>query len=201
MLILLDTGPAQPLAQCERELGMPVGQLLTPLTRYRIQDRSRPYAIDNGAFSSFDEGAFLSLLAREFEYREDCLFVSAPDVVGDAIATRKLFDAWLPRLAGWPVALVLQDGQDRAPPIPWDDIAAVFIGGTNRFKLSAHALELAAEAKERGKWVHMGRVNSPSRLHSAIFAEVDSVDGTGISRYTHMRTALRDSFNQERMFA
>ncbi len=100
----------------------------------------------------------------------------------------------------WPLAYVLQDGET-VDGVPWDYIKAVFIGGTNKFKLGKESLSLAAEAKGRGKWVHMGRVNSPSRLHSAIYANVDSIDGTGISRYSHMRMALRDSFAQCRLFA
>lgn len=43
MLALLDTG--QDLAACAAEIGCEVGQLLTPLTRYRLRDPSRPWAI------------------------------------------------------------------------------------------------------------------------------------------------------------
>jgi len=37
---------------------------------------------------------------------------------------------------------------------------------------------LIAEAKRRGKWAHMGRVNGRSRLLAAVGAGCDSVDGT-----------------------
>ena len=59
MIALLDNG--QDLDQCEAEIGCEVGQLLTPLTRYRLRDSSRPWAMDNGAFSSLDTKAFIAL--------------------------------------------------------------------------------------------------------------------------------------------
>jgi hypothetical protein len=60
MLALLDNG--QDLDACAAEIGGEVGQLLTPLTRYRLRERSRPWAIDNGAYANFDSDAFMALL-------------------------------------------------------------------------------------------------------------------------------------------
>lgn len=62
--------------------------------------------------------------------------------------------------------------------MPWDEFDALFIGGTTRWKLSEAAHELAAEAKRRGKWLHMGRVNSWPRMQIASAMGCDSVDGT-----------------------
>lgn len=63
MIALLDNG--QDLNDCEAEIGVPVGQLLTPLTRYKLRDPERPWAIDNGAFASLNTEALMSLLKRE----------------------------------------------------------------------------------------------------------------------------------------
>ena len=108
-----------------------------------------------------------------------CLFAAAPDVVGDAAATlrrsRRMLD-WI-RYAGFPVALVAQDGLEHLA-VPWDDFDALFIGGSTSWKLGAAARGLAAEAKRRGKWVHMGRVNSLKRLRYADAIGCDSADGT-----------------------
>lgn len=52
MIALLDNG--QDLDQCAVEIGGQVGQLLTPLTRYRLRNPSLPWAIDNGGFSGLD---------------------------------------------------------------------------------------------------------------------------------------------------
>lgn len=187
MIALLDNG--QDLAGCEDEIGVPVGQLLTPLTRYRLRDPSRPWAIDNGGFKRLDIPAFDALLARESHHKDKCLFVAAPDIVGSAQRTLELFERWLPRLEGWPVALVCQDGQESLP-IPWDNIAAVFIGGSTNWKCSRHVEQIIKTAKLLGKWVHAGRVNDPQRFLHFERLEVDSCDGTGLARYSHMRRSI-----------
>lgn len=187
MLALLDNG--QDLADCEAEIAVPVGQLLTPLTRYRLRDAERPWAIDNGGFKRLDIPAFDALLTRESHHKDKCLFVSAPDIVGSAQRTLELFEVWYPRLAGWPVALVCQDGQESLP-IPWGSIAAVFIGGSTNWKCSQHVEQIIRTAKLFGKWVHVGRVNDPQRFLHFERLGADSCDGTGIARYTHMRRAV-----------
>lgn len=197
MLALLDT--SEDLAVCCAELGCDVGQLLTPLTRFTLQRPELPWAIDNGAYAHFEEKSFLSLLQREEHHKANCLFVTVPDVVGSARRTLEVFAHWKGRLAAWPIALAVQDGQQDLA-IPWDDIHAVFIGGTNDFKLSAHAAHVIKAAKIMKKWAHVGRVNDPARF--AYFEELgaDSIDGTGLSRYTHMREAIAKRDYQERLW-
>lgn len=195
MIALLDNG--QDLDQCADEIGCKVGQLLTPLTRYRL--RTGFFAIDNGGYSKVDIPAFLALLKREHLRREECLFVAAPDVVGSARRTLEVFDRWRPRLDGWKLALVCQDGQEHLP-IPWDDIAAVFIGGSTAWKCSPHAEHIVKAAKALEKWVHIGRVNDPTRFKHFEKMGADSCDGTGIARYTHMRQAIASRHNQKDIF-
>lgn len=187
MIALLDNG--QDLAQCEAEIGVPVGQLLTALTRYRLRDPLRPWAVDNGGYEKLDTPALMALLARERGRQEDCLFVAVPDVVGSARRTLEVFERWKPRLAGWKLALVCQDGQEDLP-LPWDDIAAVFIGGSTNWKCGPHATAIVRAAKALDKWVHVGRVNEPGRYDHFAKLGADSCDGTGIARYTHMREAI-----------
>ena len=197
VIALLDT--SEDLSTCAAELGCDVGQLLTPLTRFKLQYPQLPWAIDNGAFAGFDEKSFLSLLVREEHHKASCLFVTVPDVVGSARRTGEVFDRWKSRLASWPIALAIQDGQDGLA-IPWDDIAAVFIGGSTEFKVSAAAAHIVKAAHLLGKWAHVGRVNDPARF--AYFAEMgaDSVDGTGMSRYSHMRLSIAKRDDQMRLF-
>lgn len=106
-------------------------------------------------------------------------FAVAPDVVPDAAATLERSRPWLPqiRALGMPAALVAQNGQESLP-VPWDDLDCLFIGGDTTWKLGPEARELAGEAKARGKWVHMGRVNSERRLRYALAIGCDSADGT-----------------------
>lgn len=189
MIALLDNG--QDLDACAAELGCEVGQLLTPLTRYRLRDPARPWAIDNGAYTQFEAEAFLSLLDRDFQHKDTCLFVAVPDVVGSARRTLEVFEYWKIKIAGWRPALVCQDGQEDLP-IPWGAIAAVFIGGTSKWKCSEGAAQIVKAAKILGKWVHVGRVNHSERFDHFLQLGADSIDGTGIARYTHMREAIRD---------
>jgi hypothetical protein len=85
---------------------------------------------------------------------------------------------------GLPVALVLQDGIG-ALPIPWSQIEAVFVGGSDNFKVSGEAFGAARAAKMLGKWVHVGRVNTSKRVQQWL-GVADSIDGSGISQYDHM---------------
>lgn len=193
MIALLDNG--QDLETCEAEVGLEVGQLLTPLTRYRLREPNRKWAIDNGAFAGFDAAAFLALLEREKHHQADCLFVALPDVVGSARRTLEVFEHWKKRVPGWKRALVCQDGQESLT-IPWDEIDAVFIGGSTKWKLSEHVIHIIKAAKAFGKWAHAGRVNDPERWKHFEDAGADSADGTGMSRYTHMRKAIATRHHQ-----
>jgi hypothetical protein len=199
MIFLLDTSPKQGIKNCGDELKVGVGQLLTPLTRYRLQHPELPWAIDNGAFSGFNEKAFTALLKREHHHRGNCKFVCAPDVVADHGKTIALFNEWKDKLKDWPIAFVLQDGL-KISEVPWNEISAVFVGGSNRFKGSFVLWECLKAAKAMGKWVHIGRVNNGNRYN--YFQDIaDSCDGTGVSRYTHMRQGISNRHNQERLFA
>lgn len=185
MIVLLDT--SEKLDLCAQELQLPVGQLLTPLTRFSLRDAAMPWAIDNGAYSEFDGASFLSLLKREEYHKDDCLFVAVPDVVGSARRTAEMFVRWKECLAGWRLALVVQDGQEGVE-IPWDDIDCIFIGGTTEFKYQAKPIIQAA--KMLGKRIHAGRVNTPDRFLYFESLGIDSIDGSGISQYSHMRYAI-----------
>lgn len=201
MIVLLDT--SQDIRVCEAELQCEVGQLLTPLTRFTLQDSARPWAIDNGAYSRFEEKSFVSLLERERHHAKDCLFVTLPDVVGSAIRTAECFRRWRSKnaivLEGYKLALVAQDGLEAMPMEPtWDEFSAIFIGGTTVFKLS-RAESIIKAAKILGKWVHVGRVNDPLRFQYFEDLGVDSIDGTGISQYSHMREAIARRKHQHKL--
>jgi hypothetical protein len=61
------------------------------------------------------------------------------------------------RAVGYPAALVAQDGLEDLP-ICWSSFDALFLGGTTRWKLGSAAARFAQQARQRGVWVHMGRV-------------------------------------------
>lgn len=164
-----------------------VGVLVVPSQRCSadgVLAPGRVWAMDNGAFAGFNEPLFVRML-RVFHGRPGCVFVAAPDVVGDASTTLAKFSGWEPTLhgLGWPVALVAQDGLALAD-VPWGSFEALFIGGSTGFKLGPQARKLGAEAKARGKWLHMGRVNTDRRIRYAMRIGCDSVDGTSFSRWS-----------------
>jgi hypothetical protein len=135
----------------------PLGQLFTPrlLAGLDITEGCGiRWAADNDCFHGFHPPGYLELL-EAISYRSGCLFVTAPDVVADAKATLALFERWQPVLQRvWatvneadvdpgmpvhqPIALVAQDGLERLP-VPWEDLQALFIGGSTQWKLGPHA--------------------------------------------------------------
>ena len=155
-----------------------LGVLCSPRCVYADDIQDWPWAADNDAFSKWDADKYREMLER-IRGRKGMIFVTAPDVVGDALATWRLFEKWWDELNGLPIAYIGQDGHDFSPP--WDFMSALFIGGTTKWKLGKQAANLIREAKERGKWVHMGRVNSYERTRYARWLGCDSIDGTQFS--------------------
>lgn len=160
---------------------MMVGLILTPeMGSAPHWTHSNVWCADNGCFTHperFDLGKYLAWLsARNLD---NCLFATAPDIVGNAEATLERSAPVLPMLRdlGVDAALVAQDGLENLT-VPWDTFDCLFIGGSTAWKLGEAARNLTAEAKKRGKWVHMGRVNSFSRLKYANDIGCDSADGT-----------------------
>jgi hypothetical protein len=156
-----------------------VGLMLTPRSG-NILPPDRLWAADNGCFSapeSFNPAEYLRFLESRDATR--CLFATMPDVVGDAVATLDRIGSWPDELRriGYKPALVAQDGLESLP-VPWDTFDALFIGGSTNWKLSHHAVDLMREANRRGKWVHVGRVNSLRRMRWCQWAGADSADGT-----------------------
>lgn len=160
------------------------GQLLTPLTRYRLGELV--YGVDNGAFTSLKIKGLTNLLRRNLAFRAGALFVAVPDKVGCHRTTLKLYEDYKHIAEGWPKAFVAQDGFDGAP-----ECDAIFIGGTNAFKDSAEALDVVAHFLSIGKHVHVGRVNAPSRFMRFHNAGAHTCDGSGVSRYDHMIALIK----------
>lgn len=142
------------------------------------------WCANNGCFGRGYPGdaQWLAWLANLAVSADLCSFATAPDVVGKAKESLARSIPHLPaiRARGFKAALVGQDGMEDLE-LPWDDFDAFFVGGSTEWKLSDAATGLALEAKARGKYIHLGRVNSRKRLR---FAKAignggyDSVDGT-----------------------
>jgi hypothetical protein len=174
-----------------------IGLMIQPGNSYHLKvDRYPFWAADNGAFTrapgGFSEERFRAMLDRPAlrDAAAGCLFVVAPDklivledgtVIGDAMGTLMQFHDWAVeiRAAGFPVALVAQNGLEKLLHIvPWGMVDCLFIGGNTEWKLSDEARTCIVEAKRRGKITHMGRVNSFGRLARASEMLCDTADGT-----------------------
>lgn len=108
-----------------------------------------------------------------------CLFVVTPDMPFSMDGTIAQFNRYGERTksTGGRIAFVTQDGMS-GEDVPWNDIDALFVGGGTEWKTGHESGSLIKEAHRRGKWVHMGRVNSYRRFRAAETMGCDSVDGT-----------------------
>lgn len=143
-------------------------------------ERFAVWALDNGRFSgSWTEEKWLHMIgAYSLEQRRRCLFAAVPDTVYDCKATLADFQRYAPvlKVHGYRLALVTQD--DFVPErVPWDEIDALFIGGSDKHKRGKEGMRLIMAGLDRGKWVHVGRVNS-ARTIETLFWMADSWDGT-----------------------
>ena len=180
MLLLV----TQAMPQMRRHDHPKLGRLVTPRHFCSLREHEGwPWAADNDCFGRLDPHAYSAMLDALVGAPGRCLFVTVPDVVADAHATARLFEVWWRALArrGLPAALVAQDGLEHLGcwlSLLWPRVDALFIGGSTEWKLGPSAEALVAEARRRGKWVHMGRVNSARRIRYAASIGCDSVDGT-----------------------
>lgn len=179
-----------------------MGFMLSPGAGVRLDlVMGMPHALDNGCYSQgerFNLDAFYGWLGEMEPARDTCLFAVAPDVIGDAAATcaRSLPTLAELRRRGWRAAYVAQDGET-VTSAPWGTFDALFVGGVNcpacvlRMSLRGmpavtgcrcfkwHGVRpLVTEAKRRGLWVHVGRVNSGKNVIRAARMGADSTDGT-----------------------
>jgi len=149
-----------------------IGMLNTPFS-YKKPPYYMPYALDNGCFTKWDEKKFFGMLQKVRLLREKPMFVCVPDVVTDADGTNRMWKKYHERI-DFKKAFVVQDGHE--PQDVPKEAYAVFVGGSTRWKLNN------AEKFKGDKWLHIGRVNTESRLYWAGSIGADSVDGTGFFR-------------------
>jgi hypothetical protein len=159
------------------------------------------WAADNDALAGLDVDAYLLMLDRIAALDTSrLLFVAAPDAAemtptGPRVSwegTLWLWRSWRRALQtrGLPLAIVLQDGAT-ADTVPWDELDAVFLGGSDSFKDGEQAVGLLLEAQRRGLWRHVGRINT-QRRERLLWPICDSFDGTQYSRWpdTHIPACL-----------
>lgn len=169
-----------------------LGHLLTPHNQNRIAvllATGLTIDCDNSCFGGLDLPALTRMLEQVLELpiaqRRRIGWCAVPDVVADHRATLRQFGRYADLIgwAGLPLAFVAQDGCEPVAGVPWSAIRCLFIGGSTKWKLSEMAARLIREAKYRGKWVHIGRVNSFARLNHFDALGADSFDGSQFSMF------------------
>lgn len=193
-MILLVSGATTTVAKYHDHPAL--GRLVQPRSWGSIDTVARagmPWGADNDALAGVNPDAYLRMLDTIARSPRDQLkFVAAPDavertpdgIIGSWEGTRWLWRCWRPALIarGLPPAIVLQDG---ATPdtVPWDELAAVFVGASTRWKLSRTAEALMRMARARGLWTHVGRVNTFGRLARVEAMGAQSFDGSQFSKF------------------
>jgi hypothetical protein len=181
-----------------------LGILLTPSNgNAEWWQPEHTWACDNDCFRALDAPAYLRMVARVAGFKSRPSWIACPDAVGDMGETWRRYTIWSRVLLemGLPVALVMQDGLERLKwrarlPSTWDELSAVFVGGSTAWKLSDEAGQLTLQAHERGLKVHYGRVNTFRRIlwlgrgirDGRLWC--DTFDGTGFSAYGDKRIPL-----------
>jgi hypothetical protein len=146
-----------------------------------------PYALDNGAFTSYQQGKpfshskFRTLLRS---HGSDADWVVLPDVVADRDQTLELSMSYLKEFGDryrW--LLAVQDGmtpQDLGEFTPL--VYGFAIGGTTEWK-ERSAPMWGSYAKSHEKYLHMLRVNTARRIALAAAAGCHSFDGTSVIKF------------------
>ncbi len=169
-----------------------------------LRNEGFPYALDNGAWTAFQQGHAFDVEAFEVAVKKmgrDAEWVVAPDIVSGGMASHAMSSSWVPRLLNDTerVLFAVQDGFTRehvahllGPRV------GLFVGGSTEFKLSTMGM-WAKLAREFGAWCHVGRVNSARRIQRCASCGVDSFDGTSASKFSVTIKRLTNARNQSAM--
>ncbi|RJF93014.1 hypothetical protein D3876_01100 [Sphingomonas cavernae] len=151
-----------------------------------------PYALDNGAWTSFQRSEPFDVEAFERAVRQlgaEADFIVLPDIVMGGLASLEFSKAWLRRLRRRKALrdrtflIAVQNGMEPAhlrrligPRV------GIFIGGDTAWKIATMG-QWANLARRRGAICHVGRVNTAKRIRLCEAAGVDSFDGSSASRF------------------
>lgn len=146
-----------------------------------------PYALDNGAWTSFqqgrpfDEGLFTGLVAQLGAGAD---WVVAPDIVAGGLKSLAYTEAWLPRLSAYHALVAVQDGMsvEDVRPLLSPGRVGLFVGGSTEWKVETIPI-WGRLAREAGCYLHVGRVNTAKRMRLCMVSGADSFDGTSVTKF------------------
>ncbi len=154
------------------------------ITPQRRTDTEMKYAIDNGAWANGGNcnlDAFSDTLNR-YGYGAD--WAIAPDVVCGGMESLALSVEWAPHVRQFcPVYLAVQNGMRTADIEPYTHLFdGIAVGGDTQWKEQTTP-QWAEFARRHQVKVHVLRVNTLARLRLAYHCGVDSVDGSGVTKF------------------
>lgn len=160
------------------------------------------YCLDNGAWTAHQQGTpwdagrfkeFVDLLGSNAD------FIVAPDIVCGGLDSLRLSESWLPRLPGLRLVAV-QNGMTANDVRPLlVDAVGVFVGGDTAWKEATLPI-WGTLARERGAYLHVGRVNSARRIRLCALAGANSFDGTSVTRFSCTAQKLDHARKQQVLF-
>ena len=141
-----------------------------------------PWGFDNGAFDAFvhgklfPENTFLRRLDKALKVNSDPIVAVCPDIVAGGLKSLEFSVNWLDRLpCAWPWFLAVQDGMTHDAVLEVAHLfAGIFLGGTDKFKLTAYGWSRLAHYAD--KKFHYGRAGTLRKLAHAHAVEADSID-------------------------
>ena len=141
-----------------------------------------PWGFDNGAFvawtrgNQFPEKVFLKRLDAALRVETDPAVAVCPDIVAGGLRSLEFSVNWLKRLPSWwPWYLAVQDGMTQDAVLDVAHLfAGIFLGGTDRFKLTAYHWSRLAHFAD--KKFHYGRAGTLRKIRHAYAVEADSLD-------------------------
>ena len=178
--------------------------LLSPKSHDR-RSHGFPYAIDNGAWTAYQQGipfnsdAFRRLLDS---HGENANWIAVPDIVTAGRRSLDFSVSWLEELKtiGTPLLIPVQDGMEPQDLQPYlHEIGGVFVGGSTDWKVNSIP-SWAAWARQLGLWCHVGRVNSRKRIRHCALSGVNSFDGTSVTRFAVTLPPLDEELRQLTLF-
>ena len=168
------------------------------------------YALDNGAWTAFQNGEAFDVAAFERALRllgPGADFIVLPDIVMGGLASLALTRLWLKRLRhrkalrGVTLLVAVQNGMEpRHVRRLLGPKVGVFVGGDTDWKEATMAM-WAELAHSRGAYCHVGRVNTVRRVRLCNIAGVDSWDGSSVSRFAVTLGPLEAERQQPDMLA
>lgn len=171
-----------------------------------LRTEGMPYALDNGAWSAFqqarpfDEDAFMRAVDQLGEGAD---WIVLPDIVADGMRSLDYSLTWLERLRGLPTRLLIavQDGMEIDDVRPFlSPAVGIFVGGTTEWK-EATAGAWGSAARRRNCYLHVGRVNSVRRIRLCAAAGANSIDGTSATRFSMTLSRLDAATRQPDFFS